>query len=145
MQFSSIEPIDRALSDATILHQCGPGSNDNEGVLRIPQGSSITGTSPSDCLVSYSGHSLEGGSYPSVEKQLVYSTTPADWANNRKGRAFKCQKFGHHNEICRGLQVCVEHDPDHIENECKNMKCANCHEEYLAFSKIWNLKEKEIM
>ena len=30
----------------------------NEGVLCLPQSSSITGTSPSDCLVSYPGHSL---------------------------------------------------------------------------------------
>ena len=36
----------------------GPGSDDNEGVLHIPQSSMITGTSPSDCLVSYLGHSL---------------------------------------------------------------------------------------
>ncbi len=35
-------------------------------------------TSPSDCLVSYLGHSL-GGSYPSAEVQSVYSTAPADW------------------------------------------------------------------
>ena len=40
--------------------QSGPGSNGNEGVLCIPQTSSIAGTSPSDCLVSYPGHSLEG-------------------------------------------------------------------------------------
>ena len=53
----------------------------NEGVLRIPQSSSITATSPSDHLVSYPWHSLGGGSYPSTEKQLVYSTAPADWAN----------------------------------------------------------------
>ena len=46
MQFSSIQPIDRALSGATIPGQSGPGSNVNEGVLRIPQSSSITGTSP---------------------------------------------------------------------------------------------------
>ena len=37
-----------------------PGSDDNEGVLQIPQSSSITGTSPSDCSVSYPGHFLEG-------------------------------------------------------------------------------------
>ena len=36
------------------------GSNGNEGVLRIPQSSSIAGTSPSDYLVSYLGHSLGG-------------------------------------------------------------------------------------
>ena len=41
--------IDRALSVATTLGQSGPGSDGNDGVLRIPQSSSITGTSPSDC------------------------------------------------------------------------------------------------
>ena len=68
------------LSGATILGQSGPGSDGNEGVLRIPLSSSITGTSPSDCLVSYPGHSLGGGSYPSAEKQSVYSIALADWA-----------------------------------------------------------------
>ena len=58
-------------------------SNGNEGVLRIPQSSSKTGTSPSDCLVSYPGHSW-GGSYPSAEKQSMYSTAPADWAQRKK-------------------------------------------------------------
>ena len=33
-------------------------------VLRIPQSSSTAGTSPSDCLVSYPGHSLGGGLTP---------------------------------------------------------------------------------
>ena len=60
-------------SGATIPGQSGPGSNSNEGVLRIPQSSSITETSPSDCLASYPGHSW-GGSYPSAEVQSVYST-----------------------------------------------------------------------
>ena len=49
------------LSGATTPGQNGPGSDGNEGVLRIPQSSSITGTSPSDCLVSYPGHSLWEG------------------------------------------------------------------------------------
>ena len=40
---------------ATTPGQSGYGSNGNEGVLCISQSSSITGTSPSDCL----GHSLE--------------------------------------------------------------------------------------
>ena len=47
-------------SGATTLKQSGPGSDDNEWVLHIPQSSCITGTSPSDCLVSYLGYSLEG-------------------------------------------------------------------------------------
>ena len=60
MQLSSIWPIDRALSGATTPSQSGLGSDGNEGVLHIPQSFSITGTSPSDCLVSYPGHSLVG-------------------------------------------------------------------------------------
>ena len=40
----------------SIPGQSGPGSNGNEGVLNIPQSSSITGTSQSDCLVSYPEH-----------------------------------------------------------------------------------------
>ena len=73
MQFSSIWPIDRTLSGATTLGLSGPRSDGNERVLHMPQSSCITGTSPSDCLVSYLPHSL-WGSYPSVEVQLVYST-----------------------------------------------------------------------
>ena len=74
--FSSFGPIGRTLSGATAPGQSGPGINGNYGVLCIPQSSSITGTLPSDCLVSYAGHWLE--SYPSAEKQSVYSTAPAD-------------------------------------------------------------------
>ena len=64
------------LSGATTLGQSGPGSDGNEGVLCTSQSSCITGTSPSDCLVSYTGHSLGGGSYPSAEVQSVYYTAP---------------------------------------------------------------------
>ena len=61
MQFSSIYPIDMTyLSGPTIPGHSGPGRIGNEEVLRIPQSSSITGTSPSDCLVWYRGHSWEG-------------------------------------------------------------------------------------
>ena len=58
MQFSSIYPIHSALSGATIPGQSEPGSHGNEEVLHILQSPSITGTSPSDCFVSYPGHSL---------------------------------------------------------------------------------------
>ena len=58
-QFSSIWPMDRTLSGATTPGQSGPGSNDNERVLHILQSSSITEVSPSNCFVSYPGHSLE--------------------------------------------------------------------------------------
>ena len=49
---SSIWPIDRTLLGATTPGQSGPGSNVNEGLLRILQGTSITGTAPADYLVS---------------------------------------------------------------------------------------------
>ena len=79
-QFSSIWRIDRTLSGAITLGQSRPGSDSNEEILCIPQRSSITGTSPSDCLMSLQEHLLGGGSYPSAEMQLVYSTAPANWA-----------------------------------------------------------------
>ena len=60
IQFSSYWLIDRALSGATTLGQSGFWSDDNEGELSIPQSPSITGTLSSDCLVSYTGHSLGG-------------------------------------------------------------------------------------
>ena len=79
MQFSFIWFIDRALSGATTPGQSGPGSGGYEGVLHIPQNSSITGTTLSDYLVSYPGHSMEG-SCPSAEMHLAYSTAPANLA-----------------------------------------------------------------
>ena len=61
---------------------------------------------------------------------------------------FKCQKFGHHKETCWGRQICGKcGERGYMENECKNMKYANCHEEHPAFSRICGIykKEKEIM
>ena len=78
MQFSSIHRIDRALSGATTPGHSRPRSNGNEGVLCIPQSPSITGTSLSDCVVSYQDTHWGGGSYSSVKVQSVYSTAPAD-------------------------------------------------------------------
>ena len=71
-----------ASSGATTPGESGPRSNGNERVLCIPQSSSITGAAPSDCLVSYPGYLVEGGSYLSAEMQSVYSTAPANWADN---------------------------------------------------------------
>ena len=82
--FSSIWPIDTTLSCATISGYCGPRNDGNEGVLLFPQISSVTGTSPLDFLVSYTGHLL-GESYPSAEIQLVYSTSAADWTKYELG------------------------------------------------------------
>ena len=59
-QSNFIWPIDKTLSGATTPSQSRPVSDGNEGVLRIPESSCITGTSPSYCLVSYQGHSWVG-------------------------------------------------------------------------------------
>ena len=64
---------------ATTPCQSGPGSDGNEEVLHISQSFRISGVSPSDCLMSYPGHS-QGECYPSEEIQSVYSTVKADWA-----------------------------------------------------------------
>ena len=84
-QFSSFGLIDRILYGAINPGQNGPESDGNVEVLSILQSASITGTSPSDCLMSYLGHLLcvGGGGYPSAEKQSMYSTAPADWATAR--------------------------------------------------------------
>ena len=80
--YISTGPMHRTLSVDTTPDQSGSGNDGNEGEIRIPQGSSITETSSSDCLVSYPGHLLKE-SYLSTEKQLVYSTAPADRAIKR--------------------------------------------------------------
>ena len=110
--FSSIE-----LSGATTPGQSGPGSDCNEGVLRIPQSFSITGTSPSDYLVSYPGNSLVG-SYPSTEMRSVYSTAPAVWARNNS-----CSMFSWIRNSKTGL-FCLQSEGkqkigwrDRLENE----------------------------
>ena len=58
MSNNFICPIDKIISGAITPGQSVPGSDGNEGVLRIPQSSSITGASPSDCLVSCPGDTL---------------------------------------------------------------------------------------
>ena len=79
-QFSSIRLIVKTLSGATTSSHSGPENDGNERLLCIPQSSSVTGASPPESLMSYTGYSLVE-SYPSVEKQSVYSTAPASWAN----------------------------------------------------------------
>ena len=64
MSNSSIWLTNRTISGATTQGQSGPGSNGSEGVLRIPQSSSITGASPSDFLESYPENFLGGGLLP---------------------------------------------------------------------------------
>ena len=75
MHFNSIGTIDRTLSGATTPGQSGPGSDGNEGVPRISQSSSITGTMSSECLVSYIRTLVEGGITP-LQKYSRYILQP---------------------------------------------------------------------
>ena len=65
--------------------QSGPGSNGNEGVLRIPQSSSTAGISPSDCSVSYPGHSLGGGCLTPLQRcsQCILQPQPTEQKSSR--------------------------------------------------------------
>ena len=77
-QFNSIWSKDRTLSGATIPGQSGPESYGNKGVLRIPQIFNITGISPSDCLVSTSGHSWEEYYLSAEIVSVFYSPSQLD-------------------------------------------------------------------
>ena len=50
---NSFWPIEDTVLHATTPSQSGPGGDGTERVLRIHEISILTGTSPSDCLVSY--------------------------------------------------------------------------------------------
>ena len=66
-------------------------------------------------------------------------------------RCFKCQKYGHHREACRGRQTytkCGEKDPDHLEEDClKQIRCANRRQDPSAYVRSCDVykKEKEIL
>ena len=66
-------------------------------------------------------------------------------------RCFKCQKYGHHREACRGRQTCTkcnEKDPDHVEEDCmKEITSANCRQDHPAHARPCAVyqKEKEII
>ena len=76
-------PIDMASSDATTPGQSGHCSNGNEGIFHIPQ-SSKAGALPSDGLMSFPGHLLEGSCRYAVgvfysPKQLGYANRSIDF------------------------------------------------------------------
>ena len=103
---SSLQPIDRILSDATILGNSEPGSNGNERVLLISQSSSA-GASPSYGLKSYRDTRRQGltrlgwdgychirdtrcgGLTPLQRCSRCNSTAPAVWRSSRNRQAKK--------------------------------------------------------
>ena len=86
--------LDRTLSCATTLGQGGPGSNGNKRVLRILQSSSITRTSPSDSLMSYTGHTLWVGVLPLCRDavDVLYSPRWLCFLRDREKRVCEVDK-----------------------------------------------------
>ena len=91
---SFIWPVDWTLSDATTAGQSRPWINGNEGVLCIPQSSSITEASTLDSLESYC---CWEESYSSTEMQSVFSTAPADWVKRDKFTQQGSDSYYHHH------------------------------------------------
>ena len=65
-------------------------------------------------------------------------------------RCFKCQKYGHGTQSCRGRPTCAYcARADHTSDDCKKeqMKCSNCGEPHPAYSRACPAfkKEKEII
>ena len=61
-------------------------------------------------------------------------------------RCYNCQKYGHHEDNCRGQQVygkCDQQNPDHHSDKCDYpYKCANCggdHSIYARSCESWRL------
>ena len=76
-----MRPIDRTLSGGTTQSQSRPGSDDDEGVIRTPQRSTITGTSATNCFVTYLGHSYKRG-LPLCREAVVELYIPSRPGNN---------------------------------------------------------------
>ena len=96
MQFSFTWPIDRTRSGATTPGQSGPRNECNEGVFRIPPKLQQHYWNLTIRLLSFicTILFLGGGSYPSAEKQSVYSTAPDDWIKGHsleKGALLLCR------------------------------------------------------
>ena len=71
----------------------GTEISSNKDVFFILQSSNITGSLLSDCLMSYTEHSLGwGGSYLLIEMMPVYFTAQADWSKIIVVGPFSCPK-----------------------------------------------------
>ena len=102
------------LSGATTPGQSGPVSDGNKGVLRIPQSSSITGTSPSDCLMSSPGHSLGDLTHLQRSSRCILQPQPTGqaivglyWINLKQSIYCVCLIF-FYNLFCTTMERCLK-------------------------------------
>lgn len=65
-------------------------------------------------------------------------------------RCFRCQRFGHGSQVCRGKATCAKcGEPDHLSDNCTNDKvhCVNCKGDHPTYSRScpqWKY-EKEVV
>ena len=85
IQFSSIWIIRRILSGATTPGQNGPGNDSNKEILRIPQRSGITGSSPLFNVISCT---LVGGVLSLCRDSVVVFCSP-NWLGHMKNETHK--------------------------------------------------------
>ena len=108
-RLSFIWLIDRNLSRATIPGYCGPGSDGNEGVLRITQSSSITGSSTLDCLMSY--QDTLWGSFTALQRCSLCILQPqqnTEWKIKESKNMSKYLSFAEELSFMRNLMVTVK-------------------------------------
>ena len=91
---NSIWSIDGILTDTTTPDQSGAGSNDNEGILHIPQ-SSMTGAIPSSDLVSYNRTLVGGRILPLYRDAVNVFDSPSQLGLNTKGIILKKITFSY--------------------------------------------------
>ena len=122
------------LSDATTPGQSWHGSDDNKWVLHIPQRSSITGASPLDCLVSYTGGVLPywrdavgvfyssrclgqwendevvGREHPGIDKPAMHLWPYCLW-KHLWGNSYCCGKWARRHELKSWMRLFAYHVP----------------------------------
>lgn len=60
-------------------------------------------------------------------------------------RCFKCQRYGHGSQSCRGRQTCAKcGEHDHPSDDCMNtLHCINCDGEHAAYSRSCSIWKRE--
>ena len=144
MSKSYILPIDRTLSGATTPGQSGPGSGSNEGVLFVPQSSSITEASPSDGSVSYKN--TRWGSLTLCRDAVgVFCSSSQLWPQDtRWGSLTLCRDAV--GEFCSSSQLWPQDTRWGSLTLCRDAVGVFCSSSQLGqHPSVWKLDERKVM